>query len=146
MAFPIFVDANIPFYAFGRPHPLKQPCIDVLALIAAHPAVFVTDAEVMQELIHRYLALNLWSMGRSVFEGFAELMRGRIEPMYASDVEHAAGLVARHPGLSARDLIHIAVMERLGLDRIVTVDQGFNRVATLIRLDPVDSATWSHLT
>ena len=58
MAFPLFVDANIPFYAAGRPHPLKEPCQQIVALAARHPRAFVTDAEVLQELLHRYVAIR----------------------------------------------------------------------------------------
>jgi len=64
MADPIFLDANIPMYAAGRPHPLKQPCLDVLALVALYPDAFCTDAEVFQEILHRYRAQGRWQDGQ----------------------------------------------------------------------------------
>lgn len=144
MAFPIFIDANIPFYAGGGPHVLKQPCVEILAMVAARRAAFMTDAEVLQEIVHRYLAVNAWSHGRTVFEEFAEIMRGRIEPLYMDDVERAAALADRYAGLSARDLIHVAVMVRLGLDTIITADGGFDRIPHLRRLDPAVFPRWRH--
>ena len=64
MADPIFLDANIPMYAAGQPHPLKQPCLDVLALVALYPDAFCTDAEVFQEILHRYRAQGRWQDGQ----------------------------------------------------------------------------------
>ena len=59
MTLPIFLDTNVPIYAAGRPHALKKPCAQILMLVAERPHAFLTDAEVLQELLHRYLALHL---------------------------------------------------------------------------------------
>ena len=40
----------------------------------------------MQELVHRYLALGRWALGREVLESFGELMHDRVEPVYTEDV------------------------------------------------------------
>ena len=139
---PIFLDTNVPIYAAGRPHALKDPCAELLMLAARQPDRFVTDAEVLQELFHRYLALHLWPDGREVFSRFAALMRDRVEPVYASDVEQAASLADRHRGLSARDLLHVAVMARVSTNRIISADRGFDGVPQFERLDPANLATW----
>ena len=59
----IFIDANIPIYAFGREHAHKKPCARILFMAAEQPRLFVTDAEVLQELLHRYLTSDRWAMG-----------------------------------------------------------------------------------
>jgi hypothetical protein len=97
---------------------------------------------VLQELIHRYVAIGAWGRGRNVFEGFADLMSGRAESIHASDVEGAARLIAAYPGLSGRDLIHVAVMQRLGVERIITADAGFDSVTEVERLDPARFEEW----
>jgi predicted nucleic acid-binding protein len=51
---PIFIDANVPMYASGAPHELKGPCARTLGLVETYPAAFATDAEVLQELLHRF--------------------------------------------------------------------------------------------
>ena len=139
---PTFLDANVPIYAAGRPHDLKQPSAQVLMLAAERPASFVTDAEVLQELLHRYLALRLWPQGKEVFHRFADLMRERVEPVHAADVEQAARLADEYPQLGARDLLHAAVMQRLGVRRLVSADAGFDRLSGLERLDPAGVETW----
>lgn len=138
----VFLDANVPMYAVGGEHPLKQPCGRILILIAHQPNAFVTDAEVLQELIHRYLAQRRWAEGRGVFQRFAALMTDRVEAVRAADVERAAILADAYPELAARDLLHAAVMQRLSVRQIISADAGFDRIAGVERLDPATLPSW----
>jgi len=145
MADLIFLDANIPMYAAGRAHPLKQPCIDVLTLAARHPATFVTDAEVFQEILHRYRAIGRWPEGEQLFQRFAALMQGRIVDVQFADLQAAVILANTYPGLDARDLLHLAIMRRVSSSAIVTADAAFDRVAGIRRLNPAMLAQWRRL-
>lgn len=138
----VFIDANVPIYAAGREHPIKEPCARILMMAAEHPRSFVTDAEILQELLHRYLASGRWALGREVVQAFVEVMHGRVEPVYANDVDAAAKLADRHPDVSARDLVHAAVMERLGANRIISADTDFDRLLGVTRLDPTEATDW----
>jgi len=138
----IFIDANAPMYTVGAAHPLKAPSIEVLRLIQESPGAFVTSAEVLQEIIHRYLAIRAWPRGRKVLERFARLMRGRIEPIYERDVHEAARLADGYSDLSARDLLHAAVMNRLGVRQIVSTDNDFDNLPGIERLDPMRVDEW----
>ncbi len=143
MSSPNFVDANVPIYAAGSPHRLKEPCIEVLRLISTRPEAFITDAEVLQELLHRYLRLGLWpDPGHTVLRNFELVMRGRIEVVRAEDVMDAAGSAATYPNVPARDLLHFAVMTRIGATRVVTADKDFARLSGVARLDPADLPAW----
>ena len=137
-----FIDANIPIYAAGREHPHKAPCARVLMMAAEHPPAFLTDAEVLQELVHRYVASGRWALGRQVLHGFAEVMHDRIEPVYAADIHAGARLADRHPGISDANLLHAAVMQRVGTDRIISVDTDFDRLPGITRLDPLRVEEW----
>ena len=137
-----FIDANIPIYAAGRGSPYKAPCARVLMMAAEQPQSFVTDAEVLQELVHRYVASGRWALGRQVLHGFAEVMHDRIEPVYEEDVHLAARLADSPPRISARDLVHAAVMQRLGADQIVSTDTDFDRLPDVVRLEPADIGQW----
>ena len=138
-----FLDTNVPLYAAGAPHSHREPCIEVLRLAADYPRNFVTNAEVLQELLHRYRARQQWSsIGRPVFARFVALMLGRIEPIYADDARFAAELADGGFRASARDLIHVAVMRRLGVERVVSADREFDGIRGVIRLDPVDIDEW----
>ena len=72
-------------------------------------------------------------------------MEGRIEPVAASDVVAAASMAEGLPEVSARVLLHSAVMRRLGTDRVISVDAGFDRVPELTRLDPSRVSEWESL-
>ena len=137
-----FIDANVPIYASGRPHPNKEPCLRILRLVAEQPWSFVTDVEVLQELLHRYLSSERWALGREVLLGFAEVMHDRIEPVVEQDMHLAVRLGDDYPDVSARDLVHAAVMERLGASRIISADTDFDRLPGLTRLDPADVGEW----
>ena len=140
---PIFLDANVPMYAAGRPHPLKEPCRRVMRAIDRNPTAFVTNVEVLQEILHRYLAVRRWDQGRAVFLRVVVAMEGRIEPITQEDVELAADIADRHPTLDARDLLHTAVMSRLRIARIVSTDTGCDRIDGIERLDPMRFEEWA---
>ena len=133
-----FIDANVPIYAAGREHPYREPCIRVLAAVNDNPEAFVTDAEVFQEIMHHYLRTERWDAGQVVVESFAAMMQGRVSPVTIDDVLAAGHLAKEHRGLSSRDLLHLAVMHRLGVTRVITADTDFDRVPGIIRVDPAD--------
>lgn len=138
----IFLDANAPMYSVGAAHPLKEPSIQVLRLVEEKQSQFVTSTEMLQELLHRYLAIRNWASGRAVFDRVVELLRGRIQPIYPRDVRQAADLADHHPRVSARDLLHAAVMNRLGVHRIVSTDADFDTLPGIERLDPMIVHEW----
>ena len=138
----VFIDANVPIYAAGGGHPYKEPCARILRMAAENPQPFVTDSEVLQELMHRYLASGRWALGLEVLRAFAEALHSRIEPVGAEDVLAAAELADRHPDVSTRDLVHTAVMQRLGASRIISADTDFDRLEGIDRLDPSRVMEW----
>ncbi len=111
-------------------------------LISQRPEAFFTDAEVFQELFHRYLSLRVWPEGKKAFDRFAVLLRDRVEAVRLEDVRQAAAMAERYPHLSARDLLHLAVMRRVGARVIVSADRDFDTINEVERLDPLAVAAW----
>ncbi len=140
---PIFLDTNIPIYAAGAPHRLREPSRRILLLASEHPSRVITSAKVLQELMHRYISIRRWDEGRWVLTRFARIVRGRIEPVFAEDVQQAAGLADRHQGMDARDLVYAAVMRRLGITQIASSDRAFDRIEGIERLDPMRVDEWA---
>lgn len=128
----IFVDSNVPMYLVGAAHPHKADAIQLLesAIAAAEP--LVTSAEVLQEILHRYVAIRRRDAIQAAFDALRNVVDG-ILPIEASDVEHARALVAGLADLSARDALHAAVMDRHGIERIMTFDRGFDSVPGIRR-------------
>ena len=137
-----FVDANIPIYAAGRDHRYKEPCARIIRAIANSPAHFMTDAEVLQELMHHFLRTNRWAAGREMFLTFEMLLRGRIEPTYAEDVSMAALMADAGHQSRTRDLVHASVMQRFGTSLCISADTDFDRIPGVRRLDPMELNGW----
>ena len=130
---------------------MKEPCREVLRLAARHPRYFSTDAEVLQEMLHRYLSLGRWPQGRRVVLAFADLMAGSVERVGAEDAIRACDLADRYAmgpraRLAARDLLHAAVILRAEAppSKIVTADGNFDELGAegIERLDPADVGAW----
>jgi uncharacterized protein len=134
-----FVDANVPMYAVGADHPLKLPCLAVLEEIARGERIAVTDVEVLQEILHRYTALGQRARAVEVAELFMRVVPAAL-PVTREDFVAALALHMRHVALEARDTLHLAVMERHGIRRIISADRHFDGIAEVVRLDPSE---WS---
>ncbi len=48
-----------------------------------------------------------------------------------------------HPGISDPNLLHAAVMQRVGATQIVSVDADFDRLPGITRLDPMRVDEWA---
>lgn len=141
MVDPVFVDANVPMYAVGTAHPLKQPCVDFLEAVARGEIAALTDAEVLQEILHRYSALDQRERAIEVVQLFVKVVPV-VLPITLADVKRALDTHRRYARLQARDSLHVAVMVNNGIRRILSADQHFDAVSQVQRFDP---ALWTRL-
>jgi len=54
----IFVDSNFPIYLVGAEHPNKAAARSLLERAITDGKLLVTDAGVLQEILHRYVAID----------------------------------------------------------------------------------------
>jgi predicted nucleic acid-binding protein len=132
----VFIDVNIPMYAGGTSHALREPSQRVIRAIAAGQLDAVTDAEIFQEILYRYFYINEREKGFRIFDNFYRVMLGRILPVEDADVQRARILAEQYPALSPRDLIHLGIVLRHQIQDIVTADTGFDAVKEVHRIDP----------
>lgn len=128
----IFIDSNIPMYLVGRPHPHKADAQRLLERFVSARRRLVTSAEVFQEVLHRYVALAR----RDAVPAAWEALAGVVDEVFAvtlDEVKRARDIVLAYP-LSARDALHIAVMERHGVTEILSFDRGFDEFPGITRL------------
>ena len=111
-------------YLVGSDHPNKETAHRLLEEAIARRERLVTNAEVFQEILHRYVAIARRDAISPAFEALKNLV-DEIFPVSETTVLRAREIVLGYPGLSARDAIHIATMEQEGIGRIVTFDRGF---------------------
>jgi predicted nucleic acid-binding protein len=128
----IFVDSNIPIYLVGADHPNKEAARILLERAITDGELLVTDAEALQEILHRYVAIDQ----RDAIEPAAAALLGVVDevfPVERADVERARQIVLG-TRLSARDAVHLAIMRRRGVDRILTFDRAFDGIDGITRI------------
>jgi predicted nucleic acid-binding protein len=83
-------------YAAGVEHPLKAPCGAILEAIAQGKLTAVTDAEVLQELLHRYTALGHRERAVDVCHLFLKVVP-EVFPVTRETIERALELHLQFP-------------------------------------------------
>jgi predicted nucleic acid-binding protein len=129
----IFVDSNVPMYLVGAAHPLKAAARTHLEEAISRGDRLVTSAEVMQEVLHRYVAIHRRDAIRPALDALLGVV-DEVFPVERADVEKAAEVLAGRARLSARDALHVAVMARHRVKRILSFDGGFDGVPGIERI------------
>jgi uncharacterized protein len=131
----ILIDANIFMYAAGAKHPNKAPSVALLRRIALGEMGAAVDAEVLQEILHRYRAIRRWEEGREVYPPAR-----RIVPLVVAItdqiVDRARDLLDGDPWLGARDALHAAVVLERGMEGVCSYDRDLDRIFGLRRIEP----------
>ncbi len=134
----LFLDANVFLYAIGGEGPHREPCRAVLASVGKGALDAVTSTEALQELLHvRARRVGLVDATQAVRS--AAGMVAEVLPVTAEDILDACSLLDSHPSLGVRDALHVAVMRNARIGLLVSVDQDFDSVKSLRRLDPKEA-------
>jgi len=132
----IFVDSNIPMYIVGSSHPHKAEAQLLVERLIAAGERLVTDAEVLQEVLHRYAAIGR----RDAIAPALQVTLGVVDVVFGveqADVMRASEILEGRAWVSARDALHIAVMERHEVKSILTFDADFDRWPGLTRIHEI---------
>lgn len=130
----IFVDSNVPMYLIGAEHRNKAAARQALERLIAGQERLVTDVEVIQEIFHRFVAIR----GRDAIDPTVSLLLEIADEVFEIDlptVLEARDLIGDHSALSARDALHVAVMGRHHVRRILSFDKGFDSIPGIERLE-----------
>jgi uncharacterized protein len=120
-------------YLVGAPHPHKADAQRLLENLISDRQRLVTDAEVLQEILHRYVAINR----RDAIQPAFNALLGIVDQVLAIDrttAERAKEIVMGHRQMSARDAVHLAVMEQHGIERILSFNSGLDGFPGVTRL------------
>jgi uncharacterized protein len=123
-------------YLIGAAHPHKTEAQILLERLVGAGQRLVTDAEVLQEILHRYTAINKRNAIRPAFQVMLDII-DEVLPIGKAEVLRASEIVENRGGMSARDAVHIAVMERHGIRSILSFDSDFDRWPGLERIHRV---------
>lgn len=131
----ILLDANILMYAAGREHPLKEPSAALLEQVARGAVEGAIDAEILQEILHRYRSLGRPRDGFRLYDLTRTIVR-TVLPVTDAVMDEARSLLESHSRLSARDAVHAAVGLVFHADAFCSYDRDFDRIEGLRRVTP----------
>ena len=131
----ILLDTNILMYAAGAPHPHKAPSAALLERIARGEIAAAMDAEVLQEILHRYRAIRRWKDGRRVYD-LARRCVATVLPITAEVTDEARAILDAHQKLMARDALHAAVCRTAQAEAICSYDTDLDAISGLRRVEP----------
>jgi predicted nucleic acid-binding protein len=129
----ILIDSNIPMYLVGSPSPQKTDAQRLLERLVSERQRLVTDAEVLQEILHRYSSINRRHDIQLAFDAILGVVDD-VFPVDRAATERAKQIILSYRRLSARDAVHLAIMEQHGIERILTFDSGFDGFPGITRL------------
>jgi predicted nucleic acid-binding protein len=129
----ILVDSNIPMYLVGADGSLKVDASRLLERLVSARERLVTDAEVLQEILHRYVSIKRPDAIQPAFDALLGAV-DEVLPIGVAEVLRAREIVLGSAVMSARDAIHVAVMEAHGISRILSFDRGFDGVPGVERV------------
>ncbi|MBI3745249.1 MAG: type II toxin-antitoxin system VapC family toxin [Chloroflexi bacterium] len=135
----VFIDTAVVMYAAGTDHPLRTPCQRILARVADGQLDAVVSVEVVQEILHRFMALRRPEQGASIATDTLDLF-APVLPVTHAVMRRMPELMEAHPTLAARDLVHVATCLQEGIGDIVSPDRGFDLVPGIRRIDPASFA------
>lgn len=133
----VFIDTAVPMYAAGGDHRLREPCRSILRSVESGRLAAVTSAEVIQEILHRFVAIRRRELGAELAGATLDLF-SPVLPVTHAVMARMPRLVLSYPSLSARDLVHVATCVEERIETIVSPDAGFDPVAEVTRVPPDD--------
>ena len=122
-------------YLVGAAHPNKTDAQRMLERHIIDGIRLVTDAEVLQEILHRYVAIQRRDAIQPAFDALTGVV-DEIFPIEAADVERAKEIVYGTECLSSRDALHVAIMGRHKVEQIMSFDEGFDGYPGVERVAP----------
>ena len=85
----VFIDSNVPMYLVGGAHPHKADSQLLLERLIAAGQRLITDAEVLQEILHRYTAIDRREAIVPAFQAILNVVDD-VVPIEKADVLRAA--------------------------------------------------------
>ena len=120
-------------YLIGAAHPHKTDSQQLLERCISRNERLVTDAEVLQEILHRYVAIQRRDAIQAAFETILAIV-DEVFHITQRDLQRAKEIVLGSTLLSARDALHLAVMEHNSVEKILSFDRGFDGFPGVTRI------------
>ena len=96
------------------------------------------DTEIVQEILFRFGAIERWQTGVQLATNLLALTPS-VLPVTVGEMETAVTLFGRYgpSGVTARDVVHAAVMQTHQITHIISTDKHFDQIEGIVRVDPL---------
>ena len=135
-----FIDTNIIMYSAGKEHKFKEACLKILKCMDNYENEYYLNTEIFQEILYRYDSIGMRSFGIELATSMLELF-DNILPIDEEDIYMSVSLMKRYEWLLSRDAIIIANMINIGIKEIISVDNDFDEIKEINRIDPMNFIT-----
>ena len=112
-------------YLEGAPHANRDRAVAILMSLTRDGERTITSVEVYQEILHRYAAIRRLDAIDITFR-ILDTIVDDVLTFGMSEIHAAKTILETVNGLSARDALHVAVMQRAGVSRILSFDRNFD--------------------
>ncbi len=133
-----FIDTAILMYAGGASHESGEPSRHIVRLVRDGELDGVISAEVVQEILHRFVAIRRPDVGARMARDALDLF-APVLPITHAVMDRMPDLITRYPSLAARDLVHVATCLEQAIGVMVSPDRGLDAVRELRRISPEDT-------
>ncbi|MGI8929091.1 MAG: type II toxin-antitoxin system VapC family toxin [Candidatus Limnocylindrales bacterium] len=134
------MDTAVLMYAAGDAHELREPSARIVRLVRDGQLDAVISAEVIQEILHRFVAIRRPDIGSRMARDALDLF-APVLPITHGVMDRMPALVDQYPALAARDLVHVATCIENGIGVIVSPDRGLDAVSEVTRVPVEDIET-----
>lgn len=121
-------------YAAGESHVLREPSAHIIQLVRDGDLDAVISVEVVQEILHRFVAIRRPELGARIARDALDLFAPVLSITHGV-MHRMPRLIESYPMLAARDLVHVATCLENSIDAIVSPDRGLDAVAEIRRID-----------
>lgn len=120
-------------YLVGAAHVHKTDAQRLVERALSDGERLVTDSEVLQEILHRYVAIGRREAIQPAFDALLGIVDD-VLPIRRVEALRARDIVLGDDRISARDAVHLAVMEENGIARVLSFDRGLDAYPGIVRL------------
>lgn len=112
-------------YLVGADDGQRERAESLVRGLLARRERLVTDAEVFQEILHRYSSIGRIEAIQPAFDALLRLV-DEVLPIELETIIEAKAILFGYPTLSARDALHASAMKKRRITSLLSFERGYD--------------------
>ncbi len=130
-----YVETSVLACAVGMRHPSRDDCVRLVEAVAQGSLEAAISSEVVEELLFVLYKRNMIDAALQL-SGHLQSLFSDLVPVTHKELSAACGILERHPELSSRDAVHAACAIEYQMTGIVTLDERFEALDSVLVVAP----------